>query len=69
MKKKQKSGSLLPKQGAKGMKGLQNMFSIVLFLLIWVARRCAVDVAAFAENTVLFRFFANNTPLSVISFL
>jgi len=35
MKKKQKSGSLLPKHGAKGMKGLQNMFSIVLFLLIW----------------------------------
>lgn len=42
---------------------------LLLFLMIWVARRCAVDVAAFAENTVLFRFFANNTPLSVISFL
>lgn len=42
---------------------------LLLFLLIWVARRCAVDVSAFAENTILFRFFANNTPLSVISFL
>lgn len=43
--------------------------TLLLFLLVWVARRCAVDVAAFAESTVLFRFFVDNTPLSVISFL
>lgn len=35
MKSKVQKGSLLPKQGAKAMKGLQNIVSIVLFLLVW----------------------------------
>lgn len=43
--------------------------ALLLFLLIWVARRCAVDVTALSEGTVLFRFFVNNTPLSVLALL
>lgn len=35
MKSKVQKGSLLPKHGAKSMKGLQNTISIVLFLVIW----------------------------------
>lgn len=35
MKSKVQKGSLLPKHGAKSMKGLQNIISIVLFLVIW----------------------------------
>ena len=35
MKNKVQKGSLLPKHGAKPMKGLQNIISIVLFLVIW----------------------------------
>lgn len=35
MKSKVQKGSLLPTNGAKSMKGLQNIISIVLFLAIW----------------------------------
>ena len=43
--------------------------ALLLFLLVWVARQCAVDVTGLSEETVLFRFFVNNTPLSVLSLL
>lgn len=43
--------------------------ALLLFLLVWVARQCAVDVATLTEGTVLCQFFVNNTPLSVFSFL
>ena len=42
---------------------------LLLFLAVWVARRCAVDVTALSEGTVLLRFFVNNTPLSVLNLL
>ena len=43
--------------------------TLLLFLMVWVARRCAMDVTALSEGTVLLRFFVNNTPLSVLSLL
>ena len=43
--------------------------ALMLFLVVWVARRCAIDVTELAQGTLLFRFFVNNTPLSVISLL
>lgn len=42
---------------------------LLLFLLVWVARRSAVDVATLSQGTILFRFFVNNTPWSVLSLL
>ena len=42
---------------------------LLLFLMVWVARRCAMDVTALSEGTVLLRFFVNNTPLSVLNLL
>lgn len=35
MKQKRTSGSLLPRSGAKVMKGMQNLISILLFLVVW----------------------------------
>ena len=35
MKQKRASGSLLPRSGAKAMKGMQNLISILLFLVVW----------------------------------
>ena len=43
--------------------------ALLLFLLVWVARQCAADVTELSQGTVLFRFFVNNTPLSVLSLL
>ena len=43
--------------------------TLLLFLLVWIARRCAVDVADLSRGTVLFRFFVNNTPWSVLALL
>lgn len=42
---------------------------LLLFLLVWVARRSAVDVTTLSQGTILFRFFVNNTPWSVLSLL
>ena len=43
--------------------------ALLLFLAVWVARQCAVDVTDLSRGTVLLRFFVNNTPLSVLALL
>lgn len=43
--------------------------ALLLFLLVWIARQCAVDVTGLSKGTVLLQFFVNNTPLSVLALL
>lgn len=44
--------------------------TLLLFLAVWVLRRLGVSLdTAAVQDTVLFRFFTTNTPLSVLSFL
>ena len=43
--------------------------ALLLFLVVWVARQCAVDVTGLYKGTVLLQFFVNNTPLSVLALL
>ena len=43
--------------------------ALLLFLLVWIGRQCAVDVTGLSRGTVLLQFFVNNTPLSVLALL
>ena len=43
--------------------------ALLLFLMVWIARQCAVDVTGLSKGTVLLQFFVNNTPLSVLALL